>query len=466
MSTALIAELESAGQARLADSLRALPPDLADRLAMEVASIDLSLVSRLVDELVRTPAAHSTPRIGPAQVDRLPVPGDDGAAQRRRQATQAGEQALRDGRVAVVLLAGGQGTRLGFDHPKGMFPIGPVSRSSLFEVHAAGVGATRRRFGCDLPFLLMTSDANDAATRDFLAQHMYFGLEPDSVSTFVQGMLPAVDPDTGDILRAAPDRLALSPDGHGGIFRAMERAAILGDLEERGIDVIMTFQVDNPLMRPADPEFIGAHLMARAQMSTLVVAKQSAAERMGVMATVDGRPALVEYTDLPADLAAEVDATGGLSYWAGSTGVHCLDRAFATRLATGEAAMPFHRADKRVPTVADPDPAGANAVKFEAFMFDALPLAERTAAVEMSRAQRFAPVKNAEGPDSPATCRTALVERAAGWLEQVGVRVPRDADGLSSHPIEIDPRFAQDAHDLTGRLPGDLVIDGPLLLRD
>ena len=466
MSDQLISELEAAGQQRLADSIRVLPQDQADRLALEVASIDLALVTRLVDELVRTPAAQATPDIGPARVDRLPSPGDEAAAQHRRMAFEAGEQALRDGRVAVVLLAGGQGTRLGFDHPKGMFPIGPVSHATLFEVHAAGVGATRRRYGCDLPFLLMTSRDNDDVTRDFLEQHLMFGLQPDSVTTFVQGMLPAVDPLTGDILRAAPDRLALSPDGHGGIFRAMERAAILGDLEERGIDLLMTFQVDNPLMRPADPEFIGAHLLAHAEMSTLVVAKRSAAERMGVMATVDGRPALMEYSDLPDHLAARTDDDGGLTYWAGSTGVHCLDRGFATRLATGQAAMPFHRADKRVATVDDPEPAAPNAVKFEAFMFDALPLASATAAVEMARDERFAPVKNAEGADSPATCREAMVARAARWLEQAGATVPRDGDGASAHAIEIDPRFAQDAADLRGRIPSDLVADGPLLLRD
>lgn len=466
MSDELIRELESAGQERLADSIRALPPAQADGLAMQVASIDLSLVTRLVDELVTNPRPSPAPAIGPAEVDRLPLPGDAQDMERRRRAFAAGEQALREGRVAVVLLAGGQGTRLGFDHPKGMFPIGPVSNASLFEVHAAGIGATRRRYGCDLPWYLMTSDANDADTRTFLDDHFLFGLQPESVTTFVQGMLPAVDPATGDILREAPDRLALSPDGHGGIFRAMGHAAILGDLEERGIDIVMTFQVDNPLMRPADPELIGAHVLARAEMSTLVVGKASAGERMGVMATVDGRTALVEYTDLPDDLAAARDAEGGLTYWAGSTGVHCLDRAFATRLATGQAPLPFHRAEKRVGTLDDPDPAQPNAVKFEAFMFDALPLAARTATVEMSRAERFAPVKNAEGADSPDTCRAAMVERSARWLEQAGIAVPRDARGASVHAIEIDPRFALDAAGLAGRVPSDLVVDGPLLLRD
>jgi UDP-N-acetylglucosamine/UDP-N-acetylgalactosamine diphosphorylase len=460
VSDLIIDELEGLGQHRLAQALRDLPPDQADRLALQVAGIELPLVARLVDDLVRDPAPSPAPSIGPAQVDRLPV--DDAGRARRRMAHEAGEQALRDGRVAVVLLAGGQGTRLGFDHPKGMFPIGPISNASLFGIHAAGVGATRRRYGCDLPWYLMTSDVNDAETLTVLSAHALFGLAPESITQFVQGMLPAVDRQTGDILREAPDRLALSPDGHGGIFRAMGHAAILGDLEERGIDVIMTFQVDNPLMRPADPEFIGSHLLARAEMSTLVVSKVAPAERMGVMATVGGSTALVEYSDLPAELEAARDADGSLLYWAGSTGVHCLDRAFATRLATGQAALPFHRADKTVATV-DGDVA---AVKFEAFMFDALPLAARTATVEMERAERFAPVKNADGADSPDTCRAAITERGARWLEQVGVTVPRGDDGASLHPIEIDPRYAQEAADLHGRLPSGMTVDAALLLRD
>ncbi len=251
-------QLEAAGQSRLAASLSELSGDAHGRLALQCAALDLSLVQRLVQTMVRSPQgqAHSA-EIGPATVDRI-ADHPDG----RAEARAVGEQALRDNRVAVVLLAGGQGTRLGFDSPKGMFRIGPVTLHSLFAIHAAGIGASRRDYGCDLPFLLMTSPGNDAETMAFFQKHAMFGLDPRTVGTFVQGMLPAVDPTTGDILREAPDQLTLSPDGHGGIFRAMGRAAVLGDLEERGIDVIMTMQVDNPLMRPADPETIGAHLMA------------------------------------------------------------------------------------------------------------------------------------------------------------------------------------------------------------
>lgn len=464
----LIDRLEAAGQERLAACLAALDGPQHDGLAIQCDQLDLPLVQRLVDEFVRHDALAPSPgRIQPAVVDRLPM--DAAGEERRRVAREAGEQALCDGRVAVVLLAGGQGTRLGLEAPKGLLHIGPVSNASLFEIHAAGVSATRQRYACDLPWFLMTSPENDVDTTAFLDQHALFGLTPGSVRTFVQGTMPAVDRVSGDILREAPDRLALSPDGHGGIFRAMGRAAILGELEERGIDVIMTFQVDNPLMRPADPEFIGVHVLARADMSTLVVAKVAPEERMGVMATVNGRPALVEYSDLPPHLEAARDPDGALTYWAGSTGVHCLDREFARRLAVGEAALPFHRAHKQVPFVDDDgslvDPTEPNAAKFEAFMFDALPLARRTATVEMSRAERFSPVKNADGADSPATARGHMVARAAGWLDAAGVKVPRDASGQSVFPIEIDPRYALDADALMGRAQGDLAVTAPLLLR-
>lgn len=460
--------LEAAGQSRLAASLDALEGPAREHLAAQCEALDLALVSRLVDAFVRAEAPASVPAdIGPARVDRLP--SDDAGVERRREAREAGEAALRAGRVAVVLLAGGDGTRLGLDAPKGVLSIGPVSNASLFEIHAAGVAATRQRYACDLPWFLMTSPGNDADTIEFLDQHALFGLMPGSVRTFVQGTMPVVDRVSGDILREAPDRLALSPDGHGGILRAMGQAGIPGELEERGIDVIMTFQVDNPLMRVADPELIGAHVLARAEMSTLVVAKVAPEERMGVMATVDGRTALVEYSDLPSHLGAACEADGSLTYWAGSTGVHCLDRDFARRLAVGEVSLPFHRADKQVPFVADDgslvDPPEPNAAKFESFMFDALPLAERTATVEVARAERFSPVKNADGADSPATARRHMVARAAGWLDAAGVTVPRDAAGDSAVPIEIDPRYALDAEALAGRVQTDLAISAPLLLR-
>jgi UDP-N-acetylglucosamine/UDP-N-acetylgalactosamine diphosphorylase len=463
----LVRRLRDHGQERLADALDGLEGPARARLAAQVQALDLGQIQRLVRDLVLGGGGEAAPgELGPAEVVRLPR--TDADRDRERRAREAGEEALREGAVAAVLLAGGQGTRLGFAAPKGMFPFAPVSGRTLFAQHAASVEAVRARYGCDLPWYLMTSPQNDEDTREFLADCGSFGLPPDSVQPFVQGTMPAVDLRTGDILREAPDRLALSPDGHGGLLAALRRHGLLDEMRSRGIRVIYTFQVDNPLVRVARPELIGHHLLGGAQMSSVVVAKTGPSERMGVVATVDGRTAVVEYSDLPDELAEAREPDGGLRYWAGSIAVHCIDLAFAERLTGGGLALPFHRAVKKVRHVDDSgsvvDPAEPNAVKFETFIFDALPLAERTVTVEAERGEEFSPIKNAEGADSPASAARDVVARAARWLAAAGVAVPRDPDGAPLHPVEIDPRLALDPGELAERVPPDLVIGGPTIL--
>lgn len=458
--------LREAGQDRLAATLEGLDDGEAGRLAAQVEELDLDLVERLVRELVLDGAHASAERPGPPEV--VALPRDDADRARDARAREAGEDHLRAGRVGLVLLAGGQGTRLGFDGPKGDFPVGPVTERTLFALHAAKVAALRRRYGADLPWYLMTSPQNDAATRESFAAHDHFGLDPGSVRFFVQGTLPAVDRDTGDILREAPDRLALSPDGHGGLLSALRRSGVLADLEERGIATICTFQVDNPLVRVARPELLGHHLLAGADMSSVAIRKLGPGERMGVFATLSGRTALVEYSDLPPELAELRDGRGELVFWAGSPAIHCLGVGFVTRFAEGGIRLPYHRADKRVPYVdgagAVVEPEEPNAVKFEAFVFDALPLAERTATVEAERAEEFSPIKNAEGADSPATAKRDLTREYARWLDAAGVEVPRSGDGEPRYPLEIDPRLALDADELRERLPAGTRIDGPAVL--
>ena len=467
MSADLAARLRAHGQGHLVDALERLEGDARDRLRADLEELDLDLLARLVDEHVRGARAEAElGHLEPPEVVRLPR--DEADRERDRRAREAGERHLRDGRVAVILLAGGQGTRLGFEGPKGDFPVGPVTGRTLFHVHAAKVAAIRRRYGCALPFYVMTSPATDAGTRESFARAGGMGLPEGSVRFFVQGMLPAVDRETGAVLLEAPDHLALSPDGHGGLLRAIRREGVLDELRAAGISTVLTFQVDNPLLRLADPVYVGHHVLAGAEMSSLVVRKTSPGERMGVLARSDGRTRLVEYSDLPAELAELRAPDGGLLFWAGNIAVHCIEVAFVDRLARGGVELPYHRALKRVPYV---DAAGArvepdepNAIKFETFIFDALPLAERTLTLEVDRAEQFSPIKNAEGEDSPATARRDLTRLAARWLEHAGVRVPRDAAGEPAYPIEIDPRLALDAEELAERVPPGLAVDGPLVL--
>ena len=460
-----VERLREAGHANLARALEQLSGDAREQLASEVDALDLGLMRRLVDGVVGD-ADHavsgSIAPPDPGSLIALPRGGDDD--ERDRRARAAGEGLLRAGGVAAVLLAGGQGTRLGFDGPKGLFPFAPLSGRTLFAHHAATIAALRVRYEAPLPWYVLTSPANHEPTRDAFAANDGFGLAPGSVRLVTQGTLPAVDRSTGEILLAGADHLALSPDGHGGLLSALAASGALDEMEREGVRTIFTFQVDNPLARVCRRELLGHHVLAEAEMASVVVRKTSAAEKMGVIARVDGRTTVVEYSDLPDELANQRDADGELVYWAGSIAVHCLEVDFARRLTDGGLRLPYHHAIKRVPHI-DVDgrlvePEAPNAVKFETFLFDALPSAVRTVTVEAAREDEFSPIKNADGADSPATARRDLNRLYARWLEAAGVSVPRDAHG-EPVDLEIDPRVALEAQDLVTALPPGFRVEGP-----
>jgi len=443
-------------------------------LAAEIESIDFDQLDRLIAELVRgeaPPAEVPADRVRPIEVVRMPQ--TDGERAARRRATEAGEEALAAGEVGVVLVAGGSGTRLGFPGPKGTFPIGPVSSASLFQIHAEKLVALGRRHGKQPPLYVMTSPENHDATVEFFERHDRFGL--DHVRFFVQGRMPAVDLETGKVLLSAPDRIAMSPDGHGGTLAALAgpgdagcEPSCLADMAERGVRTLFYFQVDNPMVEIADPTFIGLHRQAGAEMSFKVVEKMTPEEKVGVVVTVDGRPQVIEYSDLPAELAERRGEDGQLAYWAGSIAIHALETAFVERL-VGGLRLPFHRAIKKVPHVDEAgrpvQPAAPNAVKFEQFIFDALPEAERSVIVETDRAVEFEPLKNAVGPDSPATVHQRMSDLFAGWLERAGATVPRRPDGTVPFAIEISPLFALDAHELASKIDPGFVVERPIYLR-
>lgn len=456
--------LTEAGQGHLAEALARLDGAERERLRQQVEALDLDLIGRLVGDLVEAGGPPELGRIEPLDPqDVIPIPRSEADRERAREAAAAGAEALREGRVATVLLAGGQGTRLGFDGPKGAFPFAPITGRPLFAHHAAKIAALRERYGAPIPWYVLTSPQNDGETRAFFAEHGHFGLDPASVRFVVQGTLPAVDRESGAILLEAPDRLALSPDGHGGLLSALRASGALDEMEAAGVATIFTFQVDNPLLPVCRPDVVGHHVGAGADMSSMVVRKLAPEEKMGVIARVDGRTGVVEYSDLPDELAEERDDEGELVYWAGSIAVHCVEVAFVRELTEGGLRLPYHRALKRVPHVGDADPDEPNAVKFETFLFDALPSARRSVTVEARREDTFSPIKNAEGADSPATARRDLNRLYARWLEAAGAGVPRDGDG-EPVDLEIDPRHAVDAGELAGRLPAGTEIAGPTVI--
>ncbi len=430
-------------------------------LLAQIQALDLDQLRTLYEK-----REHEIALPSPEQIAPVPVIGIDTDPRKPRR---IGEEALRRGEVAVLLVAGGQGSRLGFDHPKGMYPIGPVSNHSLFQIHAEKVLATSRRYGKPVPFLIMTSPATDAETEAFFKEHKYFGLPPSDVHFFCQGTMPALDLATGKLLMEAPGRLFTSPNGHGGTLTALADSGLLDRMKSQGIRQIFYFQVDNPLVKVADPVFLGHHLRANAEMSSKIVPKESPTDKVGNMVLIDGRCSIIEYSDLPKELAEQRDATGRLRIWAGSPAIHYFAVDFLERVTRGHTRMPFHVARKKVPHIDEHgnqvEPTKENALKFEMFIFDVLPLADRWTVVETSQREEFVPLKNATGADSPGVVKQAISDRAGDWLTWAGVSVPRRQDGSVAVPVEISPLFALDAEELAAKVDRSHKITGPTLLQ-
>ncbi len=374
-------------------------------------------------------------------------------------AARLGTQLIQQGRVAALTVAGGQGTRLGFAGPKGVFTISPVRNKPLFALFAENILGTQQRYGgAAIRWFIMTSPANDQETRQFLAEHSYFGLQPGQVRFFTQGVMPAFSPD-GKILLATRNRLALSPDGHGGTLLALRRTGCLDEMVAAGIEHISCFQVDNPLVHCIDPLFVGLHAMKKSQMSSKMLFKADDFERVGNFALVGGKVLVVEYSDLPKDLATARNPDGARTFNAGSIAIHVLSRRFVEDLTADEARfkLPWHRAVKKVPYVDTGsgrlvEPSEPNAIKLETFIFDAIPMAANPLILQTLREEEFSPVKNATGVDSVDTSRRDQVRRFARWLEQGGVAVPRRSDGEPDATIEISPLLAVDAEQLRENL--------------
>jgi UDP-N-acetylglucosamine/UDP-N-acetylgalactosamine diphosphorylase len=440
-------KLLEAGQGHAWERLGRLAPPARAALEAQLDRLDFPLLQRLT-KLVHAPTGPAPQAFEPPEI--FPLRPKGALAERARHARQVGEELLRAGRVGYVLVAGGQASRLGFEAPKGAFPIGPVSGRPLFAFHAQRLRAAARRFGTRTPWYVMTSPANDADTRAFFAGHGHFGLDPDDVFFFSQDMLPALD-EQGRVLFASPDSLFLAPNGHGGCLLGLASSGALDDMQRRGLTELSYFQVDNPLVRPADPLFLGLHHAARAGMSSKIVRKRDAGEKVGVLGRVDGQLACIEYSDLPPALREAREPGGELRFRAGNIAVHALSVEFIARLTRGGLELPWHLARKKM-RVAEADGLAVErmGIKFEAFVFDALAHSGASIVLEVERSEEFSPVKNKSGEDSPATCRADLCRMHARWVRSAGLPLPpADAEGI--HPVEVDPLCAETQDEFLAR---------------
>jgi UDP-N-acetylglucosamine/UDP-N-acetylgalactosamine diphosphorylase len=313
---------------------------------------------------------------------------------------------------------------------------------------------------------MMTSPVTHDEQTDFLKQHKRFGLPEDDVVLFCQGTMPAVDASSGKLMLASKDSLFTSPDGHGGTVAALAASGAMEHMRRRGIEHLFYLQVDNPLVPIGDLEFIGYHLLANSDLTSVAVAKQTPQDRLGIFAMIDGQMQVIEYSDLPDDVAALRDASGSLKFWAGSIALHMFSVAFLERALTLKDGLPFHIAHKKVAYIDEAgkriEPKQSNALKFERFIFDLLPHAKNPLVVEFAEGDVFAPLKNASGAerDTPEYVQQFMIAQHRKWLEAAGTRI---AEGVS---VEISPLWALDAEGVAVRVDRPSIIDHPTYMRE
>ena len=396
-------------------------------LSKQIKALDWNELSSALNECIFQKEEASLPaEYGPASYFPL---APESAEQKTLydKAFKHGEVLIRNGRTAAFTVAGGQGTRLGYDGPKGTLPVSPIKKKPLFQLFAEQILGISKQYEVTIPWYIMCSPLNLEATITHFEKNNYYGLGKENVKFFAQGVMPATDFE-GNLLRASQDSLALSPNGHGGSLKALIDSGSVADMAKRGIEHVSYFQVDNPLVSTINPLFIGLHDLQQSDMSSRSLTKTGPFEKLGNFVSIGDRITIIEYSDLPEEKALEKEDDGRIKYRAGSPAIHILRRDFIEQFASGEIKLPYHRAEKKVSYIDDNrnliDPAEPNAVKFETFVFDALPLAKNPLILEADRLEEFSPVKNMTGVDSLESSQSDQIKRAKRWLSHANIKIP------------------------------------------
>lgn len=345
-----------------------------------------------------------------------------------------GMEAIRKGEVAALVLAGGQGTRLGFSGAKGMYNIQLPSQKTLFAMMAERILKLRQLAGdgAQLPFYIMTSPINHEETETYFREKNFFGLGEKNVMFFQQGMLPCLTAE-GKIILETKSKVAMAPDGNGGIYSSLQSSGALKNMEDCGTKYLHIYSIDNALVKPGDPVFIGHCIAEKADCGNKSVWKSHPHEKVGVVALRNGKPCVVEYSEISKEMAEQVDADGRLAFGGGNICNHFYTVEFLRGVVLTNMGDLYHIVHKKIPYYdADKDetvtPEANNGIKLETFIFDVFPLATNMAIFEALRQDEFAPVKNAPGSssDSPDTARAMISAQAKDWLKKAGAVLEND----------------------------------------
>lgn len=417
-----------------------------DHLLADVAALDAptrEAFLRRVSEVDWAEMAHHAEPPPMGQVGASRVVTMEERARRRGELAKAGEASYRAGQVAVLMVAGGQGTRLGSSAPKGCFQVAPHSGKSIYQLQAEKVLSLSRRLGRAVPFLVMTSPMTDEETREFFQAHGYFGLEPAQVRFFSQGTVPSLD-QQGRALLSAPGKLLENPDGHGGCFTALVKSGNLARLAKDGVKHLVYIQVDNILAPVDDAELVGLAVTEKTDVITKVLEKANPDEKVGHLVRVGTSDRIVEYTEVTPEQARSRNAQGELIYRWGSPAMHCWSIDFLARLDAKGYKIPLHRSSKPLKAWMNGALTEVKGWKSERFIFDLLPEAAVSIGMAIDRDAEFAPVKNANetngkaNVDSPATTVALASALYRSWFAAAGVKLTLPATAR----IEVSPLFA------------------------
>ena len=393
--------LEKYGQKQLLKYKDSLSAEEYDRLIKQIETIDFSVLDELKKDRTET--------LKRGLISPVPAMELDEINQNRDRFKAIGTETLKAGKVAAVLLAGGMGTRLGSDDPKGMYNIGIDRDLYIFECQINNLLEVVHECGAYPHIFIMTSELNDEKTRKFWKEKNCFGYPEDKVTFFCQAMAPTCDYD-GNVFLEAPGRVSVSPNGNGGWFVSMMNAGVYDKVKELGIEWFNLYGVDNVCQRICDPVFIGAVIDRKCAVGSKVVRKNDPDEKMGVMCLEDGHPSIIEYTEMTPELRNTVDSRGERVY---NFGV-ILNYLF--RVADLEEivkhSMPYHIVEKKInhlgPDGEPVKPETPCGYKFEQFVLDMIRLADDCLPFEVVRDYEFAPVKNRTGVDSVESARELL----------------------------------------------------------
>lgn len=351
---------------------------------------------------------------------------------------QLGNKVYSNGKVGFILVAGGQGSRLGYDHPKGCYPISPVTSKSLFQIFAEKIQFANKFYKNDFPWYIMTSIYNHDEIVDFFSKNKYFGLNKESVIFFKQGMNPTVSHEGKLILRSKYEILQ-NPDGHGGTIKALSSNGLFDDIKERGVEYLSYFQVDNPLVNIIDPTFMGYHINEGSEVSSKVIAKLYPDEKLGAIGKINGKNCVIEYSDLPDSEKYATNSNGDLKYLMGSIAIHIFSVKTLSHISLK---LPIHFAFKKVKgydlSEKNSKIKELDAIKFERFIFDTIPSVKKSIFFETKREEEFSPLKNKEGKDSIETTLQGQIAQFNGWLKQADL-IPHDKN---IKKLEISPLYA------------------------